>query len=642
MKTDVINRAYSVVHWKAVDEEKRLLEGVATSIAPDRMDDVIEPEGVEFKLPLPLLYQHNSRQPIGQVIAAKVSKTEITVKAQVAPAGVATFIDEAWALIKAGLIPGFSIGFRSLEDSYDRETGGFHFIRTEWIELSVVTIPANAEATITAVKSADTLARAALGRERATVRLNLNLPGDSGAIRSKGKAMTIQEQITSFENKRAASSARMTAIMDKAGTEGRTLEEAEQQEYDSLETEVKSIDEHLVRLRAHEKRLVATATLVTPQNTNDATRASETRGGSNVITVKSNLPKGTMITRYAICLYNAKGNIYVAADLAKQYYKDMPELELVLRAAVAAGNTTDTTWASPLIPAAQQMQGEFLELLRPASVLGRIPGLRRVPFNITIPAQSGGGTYGWVGEGAAKPVTKLAFTAVSLDWAKVAGIIVMTQELMRFSNPSAETIIRDDMVKGTAQFIDTQFVDPTVAAIINNNRTVTPASVTNGVTAVPATGTTAAAFRTDMKSVFANYLGVNDDPTNTVILMSATVALNLSLLMNPLGQPEFPDLNMKGGTILGLPVVVSQAVGNRIIVLRADEILLADDGPAQIDVSEQASVVMDDNPQASPQTTSLVSFWQRNLVGLRVDKYINWKKARSTSVQYISNAAYGG
>ncbi len=66
---------------------------------------------------------------------------------------------------------------------------------------------------------------------------------------------TIAEQIASFEAKRQASAARMTEIMSKAAEEGRTLNEAETQEYDTIKAEIKAVDEHLVRLKDHEKQI---------------------------------------------------------------------------------------------------------------------------------------------------------------------------------------------------------------------------------------------------------------------------------------------------------------------------------------------------------------------------------------------------
>ena len=73
-----------------------------------------------------------------------------------------------------------SIGFRSIEHAFMKD-GGIRFLKTEVLELSLVTIPANAEATITAVKSIDRNLRAASGR---TVK---PAPGATGHDPRKGK-----------------------------------------------------------------------------------------------------------------------------------------------------------------------------------------------------------------------------------------------------------------------------------------------------------------------------------------------------------------------------------------------------------------------------------------------------------------------
>ena len=84
----------------AVDDGEGLITGVATTPSTDRMGDIVEPEGAQFKLPIPLLWQHDSRQPIGMVERAKVTPAGIEVVARIAR-GVSTRIDEAWGLIKA-------------------------------------------------------------------------------------------------------------------------------------------------------------------------------------------------------------------------------------------------------------------------------------------------------------------------------------------------------------------------------------------------------------------------------------------------------------------------------------------------------------------------------------------------------------
>ena len=140
-----------------------------------------------------------------------------------------------------------------------------------------------------------------------------------------------------------------------------------------------------------------------------------------------------------------------------------PEVLLALKAAVAPGTATDAVWAAPLVN--QNIANDFIELMRAATIIDRIVSLNQVPFNTKIPAQTGGGTYNWVGEMNPKPVTSLTFGSVTLDWAKVAGIIVLTQELSKPSRPKAEDVVRREMVAGIAAFLDGQFINPAVAAV---------------------------------------------------------------------------------------------------------------------------------------------------------------------------------
>jgi len=38
----------------------------------------------------------------------------------------------------------------------------------------------------------------------------------------------------------------------------------------------------------------------------------------------------------------------------------------------------------------------------------------------------------------------------------------------------------------------------------------------------------------------------------------------------------------------------------------------------------------------------MVSLWQNGLVGIKVERFINWTKARSAAVQFIGDATYLG
>ena len=102
-----------------------------------------------FRSPIPLLWQHKPDEPIGQVLNATVTDSGIRITAKLAK-GVQR-IDEAWQLIKSGLVRGLSIGFRPL-DVQPMKGGGMHFVAWDWFELSAVTVPANADCSIAVVK----------------------------------------------------------------------------------------------------------------------------------------------------------------------------------------------------------------------------------------------------------------------------------------------------------------------------------------------------------------------------------------------------------------------------------------------------------------------------------------------------------
>lgn len=189
----MLHRAYSLLNVKGIDEETREITGMATTPTPDRYGDVVEPKGATFELPIPLLWQHDSDQPVGHVLAAKVTKDGIQVRAKFVkidePGRLKDRLDEAWQSVKSGLIRGLSIGFRSI-DHKTMDTGALHFLKWAWLELSAVTIPANAEASIQSIKAIDVKARAASGQKRVDG-VRLITPGVTGKNTAKGGSVKL-------------------------------------------------------------------------------------------------------------------------------------------------------------------------------------------------------------------------------------------------------------------------------------------------------------------------------------------------------------------------------------------------------------------------------------------------------------------
>jgi HK97 family phage prohead protease len=146
------------------------------------MHDIVEPRGMIFALPVSLLWQHKADEPIGLVTAATVLDSGIRISAKLATGThskrLKARLDEAWSLLSEGVVRGLSVGFRVLE-SAPLKNGGTRFIATELLEVSCVSIPAHALATIEQIKGADRLLRRAARPALVRVaRPALAAPGD--------------------------------------------------------------------------------------------------------------------------------------------------------------------------------------------------------------------------------------------------------------------------------------------------------------------------------------------------------------------------------------------------------------------------------------------------------------------------------
>lgn len=661
----MLGQAYSLLNVKAVDAKRRILTGMASTPSPDRGGDIVEPKGVKFQNPMPLLLYHDTQRPVGTVNFGKATDDGIPFEAHIPeisqPGTLADRVQEAWQSVESGLLKGVSIGYRILAGGAEfiRETGGLHLKSIEVFELSLVAVPMNADATIQSIKSFDAEHLAASGRVLAS---SSTPAGDSASIRvvkatSKDRVMkkTIADQIKDFEATRQAKSAERDGIMEKSAEAGQTLDAAQTEQYDTLTLEIKSIDEHLSRLRDLEAEHIKNATPVVGATPDAASRSRET---TKVIQVKDAAPPEIDFARMVLCkaasfLECSKGNFISPLQIAQKRYPSAERLHhyLLAKTAVAGGTTTDANTHSALLSQAQVLEQAFLEYLRPRTIIGKfgtngIPALKRVPFNVKIQSQTSAASAGWVGEGKAKPVTKFNTTSTTLLFTKIAAISVITDELARFSSPGAEGLVRDELARAVIERMDADFIDPAKAVSSGVN----PASITNGLVAQSSAGTSAANVLTDLQNLLEPFLIANYDVSDLVLIMPNTLALVLSLMENSLGQPAFAGIGINGGTLRGIPVITSQYAasgaqyGNMVIAVSASNIALADDGVVSVDASREASIEMSDAPgqDATAGTgASMVSMFQTNSIAIRAEREINWKKLRSDAVVYMDDVNWG-
>ena len=612
-------QGYSLITLKAVDEEQRIIEGIASTPAIDRDGDEMDPAGAKYVLPMPLLWMHKQDEPLGNVLAVKATSAGLFIRAQILPKNVSARIDEAWALIKSGVVRGLSIRARLLKHTRNA-TGGLKGSEWEWLETSAVTIPANAAASITLVKSLDA---AALQGTAAPVRRTTTLPAVAGA-HATGTAMNISEQLASVNAQMTEKTDVLNPLVQKS-IDGETLTAEELTERETLTSQVSELTKQRDTLKALEQAMGGAAQPIT-------VKAVEIIPKPKVEVVQ--LEKGIRFARVAMAIAAGKGSISDTIEYAKRWKGQTPEVfeyvkSMVTKAIEGTSVVGSPAWGGELVYQ-NNIAGELIELLRPATIIGRINGFRAGVFNTRMAIQTAGSTVNWVGEGAEKPVTELAFDTVTLPYHKIAGIVVLTEELVRLSTPSAEATVRNDLVAQIARFMDAQFITPSVSAGANN-----PASITNGVSSPAASGTDADAFYLDMNTALATFDNV-ENSENLTIVMTPALARGISTLRNAMGGFEFPALTARGGSLMGYPVIVSGSVpSGTIVILNPGDILLADDGRVSLDASNQATLNMGGGGD------SAFNLWQQNCIAIRAERWITYKKVRDESVAVIDTASYG-
>lgn len=441
--------------------------------------------------------------------------------------------------------------------------------------------------------------------------------------------MSIAQQISQFRAKRAE----VLASMDTLVTKGAVLSADDETAYKTAEAEVASLDAHIERLEAAEARIAKGAQPIVVPGVHD-------------IQVTDNAPKGTDFVRFTKSLALARGNPMQALEIAKSL-KAGNRVETVLKAAVSAGSTTSADFSA--LVEQQTMSSEFIDLLRPETILGKLTP-RQVPANIRIPKATSGTTANWIGEGKAAPVTNAAFGDLEVGDHKIGAIAVFTEELLRRSEPAAEALVRDDLVATIAQAIDMTFIDSANAGIAG----VKPAAITNGVTPIVASASVsptpmaADAFLADVAKAYNAFVTANHPLSSGIWILHPSTALRLSMIRDSSGNRAFPGIGMSGGTLEGLPAVTSINVpgdataGYHMILAVQNDILVAEGGLV-IDASREASLEFSTTPTGdakAPTAAQLVSLWQTGSVAIKAVRGVTWTRRRPTAVAVITGAKY--
>lgn len=137
------------MHVRAIREEAREIDFVASTDCVDRYDEVVEQDWIldEFEANPVILWCHDSREPPvgqGKNTAVRGGKLETTIKFSEATERA----EEAWKLYKERTMRAVSVGFISMEMRMEKRDGRDIIILSKnvLLEISVCPIPANPEA----------------------------------------------------------------------------------------------------------------------------------------------------------------------------------------------------------------------------------------------------------------------------------------------------------------------------------------------------------------------------------------------------------------------------------------------------------------------------------------------------------------
>ena len=643
-------RAFALLEIKAVDEKTRRFKGIATTATPDRMDDVVDPKGAVFKLPIPFLYQHDSRKPIGWVDRAKLVdgnrwEVEGFVEAPQAdaPAAIVERLDVAWYELKTGMIRGLSIGFNPKEWSFIKETGGIHWLVWEWLELSMVTIAANAGATITEIrKSFAAKQMAAPGREsadRGTSQTARARAAGNSSTSPKGSTVKTytQETLAQMQETRRTKAARMAELAEQKGEEGFT--DDQRGEFDGLRSEIRNLDDEIAVCEVHVGNIKAAKPV---ENGHGRAPYAFVKGQDKDDKFKGESYIRTIRAR-AVAAAAAKDGDYVRpSDFAEQRWgKTNPRLVAVIKAnEVAGGGTGSGEWGAELVNVNTQFTGDFIEFLYGLTVFDRLP-LRQVPARVRIKGQDGASTGFWVGESKAIKVTDASFSTVDTTPYKVGAITVFSRELLEDSDPSIDLLMRDSLANALAQRVDTTFLSTSAASA-----GVSPAGILNGLSIGASNGPDAQSARTDYRALLANFITAKN-VSGLYWVTSPTLAAGLASMVNALGQVEFTGLTVSGGNYLGYPMVVGDNVGSGdFILLKPSDIWRIGDSGIRVQISDTAMIEQSSAPTGETDTptaasATLTSMFQEDSIAIKLTRRISYGLRRSTAVAYIGDAAYG-
>lgn len=268
----------------------------------------------------------------------------------------------------------------------------------------------------------------------------------------------------------------------------------------------------------------------------------------------------------------------------------------------------------------------YAELVRRVALLGRIPGVRPAPMLARLNSTVEEPRAGFVASNKPIPALRPDFgPPVMLHPAKIAGIVPFTLDVVRHGDPAAFPFIQRIMTRAIAIGQDEALLDG--AAAVDGER---PASILYGATAVG--GGSPADIETDISALVTSVRSGEAEAPAFITSMSG--ALYLATLRDSAGARLFPDVSLAGGTLLGVPVLISSAAAAKLVYLDGSQIFFNDSGGVEVESARNATLQLSDAPVDGAQ--NLVSLFQTGSTALRFIQVVSWRLAVADAVGFIN------
>jgi HK97 family phage prohead protease len=145
---------------KAIEEgeDELRIAGYASTDSVDRQSDRILPTAWtkgglrNYEINPILLFNHDYNKPIGKVVEMTTDSKGLKIKGVISKSA-----GEIYNLVKEGVLSTFSVGFLVKDADYDKALDGLIVKDAELLEVSVVSVPANQDATFSLAKSFDSV-----------------------------------------------------------------------------------------------------------------------------------------------------------------------------------------------------------------------------------------------------------------------------------------------------------------------------------------------------------------------------------------------------------------------------------------------------------------------------------------------------